>query len=69
MRFAARPPTSGARRCSTSGNTVTVGGRRVTTEVYPIGVDVDAIQREATESLTTETCQAHARRTVGPQAS
>ncbi len=41
----------------TSGNTVTLGGRCVTTEVFPIGVDVDAIQREATESLTTETCK------------
>ncbi|HEV8444033.1 MAG TPA: trehalose-6-phosphate synthase [Steroidobacteraceae bacterium] len=39
----------------TAGNTVTVGGRRVLTEVYPIGVDVDAIQREAVESLATET--------------
>jgi trehalose 6-phosphate synthase len=33
---------------------VTVGGRRVLTGVFPIGVDVDAIQREATESLTTD---------------
>jgi trehalose 6-phosphate synthase len=41
----------------TSGNTVTLGGRRVTTDVFPIGVDVDAIQQEATESLTTETCK------------
>ena len=37
-----------------SANTVTVGGRRVLTEVFPIGVDVDAIQREAVESLGTE---------------
>ncbi len=35
-------------------NAVTVGGRRVVTGVYPIGVDVDAIQREATESLVSE---------------
>ncbi len=38
-----------------AANAVTVGGRRVITEVYPIGVDVDAIQREATESLSTDT--------------
>jgi trehalose 6-phosphate synthase len=37
-----------------SRNTVSVGGRTVVTEVYPIGVDVDAIQREATESLGSE---------------
>ena len=37
-----------------SANTVTLGGRRVVTEVFPIGVDVDAIQREAVESLGTE---------------
>ncbi len=36
----------------TAGNTVTVGGRRVLTEVFPIGVDVDAIQGEAVESLS-----------------
>ena len=35
-------------------NAVTVSGRRVVTGVYPIGVDVDAIQREATESLVSE---------------
>jgi trehalose 6-phosphate synthase len=35
-------------------HSVTVGGRRVATGVFPIGVDVDAIQREATESLVTE---------------
>lgn len=34
--------------------TVTLGGRRVITEVFPIGVDVDAIQREAVDSLTTD---------------
>jgi trehalose 6-phosphate synthase len=39
------------------GNTVTVSGRRVITEVYPIGVDVDSIQTEAVESLTTDTCK------------
>ena len=39
----------------TAGNTVSVGGQRVLTEVYPIGVDVDAIQHEAVESLATET--------------
>jgi trehalose 6-phosphate synthase len=33
---------------------VTVGGRRVLTGVYPIGVDVDGIQRAATESLASE---------------
>ena len=38
----------------TSGNTVTVGGRTVIAEVYPIGVDVDETQREATESLNSE---------------
>jgi trehalose 6-phosphate synthase len=38
----------------TAGNTVTLGGRRVLTEVYPIGVDVDAIQLEAVESLGGE---------------
>jgi trehalose 6-phosphate synthase len=39
------------------GNTVSVGGRRVVTEVYPIGVDVDSIQRESVESLSTDTCK------------
>jgi len=38
----------------TDEESVTVGGRRVLTGVYPIGVDVDAIQREATESLATD---------------
>jgi trehalose 6-phosphate synthase len=37
------------------GNIVSVGGRRVVTEVYPIGVDVDSIQREAVESLSSDT--------------
>jgi trehalose 6-phosphate synthase len=39
------------------GNTVTVSGRRVITEVYPIGVDMDSIQTEAVESLTSDTCK------------
>jgi len=39
----------------TDDESVTVGGRRVVTGVYPIGVDVDAIQLEATESLATDT--------------
>jgi trehalose 6-phosphate synthase len=34
--------------------TVTLGGRRVITDVFPIGVDVDAIQGEAVESLGTD---------------
>jgi trehalose 6-phosphate synthase len=38
----------------TSRNTLSVGGRSVITEVYPSGVDVDATQREAAESLNTE---------------
>ena len=33
---------------------VTLGGRRVVTGVFPIGVDIDAIQREAVESLSTD---------------
>jgi trehalose 6-phosphate synthase len=37
-----------------SNQSVTLGSRRVITGVFPIGVDVDAIQREAVESLTTE---------------
>ncbi len=37
-----------------SKHTVSVGGRRVVTGVYPIGVDVDSIQRESVESLATE---------------
>jgi trehalose-6-phosphate synthase len=40
-----------------SANSVTVGGRRVITEVYPIGVDVDAIQRESSEALSTDVCK------------
>jgi trehalose 6-phosphate synthase len=41
----------------TSDHSVTVGGRRTITGVYPIGVDVDAIQREAVDSLGTEACK------------
>jgi trehalose 6-phosphate synthase len=41
----------------TSDNTVTLGGRRVVTGVFPIGVDVDTIQREAIESLNTDACK------------
>jgi trehalose 6-phosphate synthase len=37
-----------------SKHTVAIGGRRVVTGVYPIGVDVDIIQREAVESLGTD---------------
>jgi trehalose 6-phosphate synthase len=36
---------------------VTLSGRRVITGVFPIGVDVDAIQNEAVESLTTDACK------------
>ncbi|HLA71521.1 MAG TPA: trehalose-6-phosphate synthase [Steroidobacteraceae bacterium] len=38
----------------TPGYTVTLGGRRVVTGVYPIGVDVNAIQREAIDSQGTD---------------
>jgi trehalose 6-phosphate synthase len=38
----------------TDDESVTVGGRRVLTGVYPIGVDVEAIQRESTESLASD---------------
>jgi trehalose 6-phosphate synthase len=41
----------------TADDVVTMGGRRVRTEVFPIGVDVDAVQREAVESLATEQCK------------
>ncbi|HEX6638216.1 MAG TPA: trehalose-6-phosphate synthase [Steroidobacteraceae bacterium] len=34
--------------------TVTLGGRRVRVDVYPIGVDVDAIQRESLESQSSD---------------
>jgi trehalose 6-phosphate synthase len=40
-----------------SERTVTLGGRRVVTSVFPIGVDVDAIQREAVESQATDACK------------
>jgi trehalose 6-phosphate synthase len=35
-------------------HTVTLGGRQVVTGVYPIGVDVEAIQKEAVESQGSE---------------
>jgi trehalose 6-phosphate synthase len=38
----------------TSGNSVTMGGRRVETGVFPIGVDVEVIQRESIESQNTD---------------
>jgi trehalose 6-phosphate synthase len=38
----------------TADDAVTVSGRRVVTGVYPIGVDVDAVQREAMESQGTD---------------
>ncbi|HET9864898.1 MAG TPA: trehalose-6-phosphate synthase [Steroidobacteraceae bacterium] len=38
----------------TGEEAVTVGGRRVITRVFPIGVDVDAVQREAMESQATD---------------
>jgi trehalose 6-phosphate synthase len=38
----------------TAGNTVTLGDRRVVTGVFPIGVDVEIIQREAIESQNTD---------------
>ncbi len=41
----------------TAENAVTVGGRRVITATFPIGVDVDAIQREAVESQGTDACK------------
>jgi trehalose 6-phosphate synthase len=41
----------------TSDHTVTLGDRRVVTGVFPIGVDVDAIQREAVESQSTDACK------------
>ena len=53
----------------TSDDSVTVGGRRIITGVFPIGVDVDAIQREAVESQATGRLQTHGRGVVRPQAS
>lgn len=41
----------------TTRDTVTVGGRQIVTGVFPIGVDVDAIQREAVDSLSTDACK------------
>src|SRR5689334_21162492 len=41
-------------RAVTDDESVTVGGRLVITGVYPIGVDVDSIQREAPESMATD---------------
>jgi trehalose 6-phosphate synthase len=41
----------------TSNRTVTLGGRTVVTGVFPIGVDVDAIQNEAVESQGTDACK------------
>jgi len=41
----------------TSDDVVTVGGRQIVTGVFPIGVDVDVIQREAVDSLSTEACK------------
>ena len=41
----------------TSDQTVTLGGRRVVTGVFPIGVDVDAIQHEAIDSQSTDACK------------
>jgi trehalose 6-phosphate synthase len=41
----------------TSDQTVTLGGRRVVTGVFPIGVDVDSIQREAIDSQATDACK------------
>jgi trehalose 6-phosphate synthase len=41
----------------TADDVVTIGGRRVRTEVFPIGVDVAAVQREAVESQATDDCK------------
>jgi trehalose 6-phosphate synthase len=38
----------------TSNDTVSIGGRRIVTGVFPIGVDVDAIQRESVESQNSD---------------
>ena len=38
----------------TSGYSVTLGGRRVETGAFPIGVDVEAIQRESIDSQNTD---------------
>jgi trehalose 6-phosphate synthase len=41
----------------TSDHTVTLGGRRVITGVFPIGVDVETVQREAVDSQGTDACK------------
>jgi trehalose 6-phosphate synthase len=41
----------------TSHDAVTLGGHRVITGVYPIGVDVETVQREAVESLASDACR------------
>ncbi len=38
-------------------NAVTVGGRRIITEVFPIGVDVETIERESLESQGSDDCK------------
>jgi trehalose 6-phosphate synthase len=38
----------------TSNDTLSIGGRRIVTGVFPIGVDVDAIQRESVESQNSD---------------
>jgi trehalose 6-phosphate synthase len=40
--------------CLTSARTVTLGGRDIVTGVFPIGVDVEVIQREAVDSQGTD---------------
>ena len=45
-----------------AGGSVVVGERRVTVGVFPIGVDVDAVQREATEAQASD---AHRRMVAG----
>jgi trehalose 6-phosphate synthase len=41
----------------TSSRTVTLGGRDIATGVFPIGVDVDVIQREAVDSQSSDACK------------
>ncbi|MBC8026173.1 MAG: trehalose-6-phosphate synthase [Steroidobacteraceae bacterium] len=38
----------------TSNETISLGGRRIVTGVFPIGVDVDSIQREAVDSQNSD---------------
>jgi trehalose 6-phosphate synthase len=38
----------------TTNETVSIGGRRIVTGVFPIGVDVDGIQRESVESQNSD---------------